>query len=531
MTNFISSIEWKRFFQVVSVITLACILLGSLADDADARKRKKRVAGYTPPYAEMVVDINSGRVLRAVNADAPRFPASITKVMTLYILFEQIEKGRMKLSTPLEVSAFAASQSPSKLGLRPGSTIAVEDAIYALVTKSANDVAVTVAENISGSQDEFAKLMTRKARQLGMSRTTFKNASGLPNREQVTTARDLVRLGVAIKRDFPQYYDYFQTRSFAFRGQVHRNHNRLLGRVDGVDGIKTGYTRASGFNLLTSAREGNRQVMTVVLGGRSGRSRDARVAQLVRNHLGSASNRANPALAARQLAALNAREPGEGAEDGAPTERAASPERVSSVTLSQKKNARPAVVTAEATTPTEVSAAVAYASPKPELVGPAVLRSRKDKKPLALTKAKVASVLETPSVKGTESEVALLISEEPPVLNAPKAKRNGKLKLAAAEAGEPTITNTAESVAKKPTSGWVIQLAAADNEAKALKILDKAKASQSRLLAGARPFTEQVQKGDATLWRARFGGFDGADAQAACSALKKSGFNCLAQRA
>ncbi len=155
MTKVSASWDWRRLLQVISVITLACAILGGLADEADAKRKKKRVAAYSPPYAEMVVDINSGRVLRAVNADEPRFPASITKVMTLYLLFEQIERGRMNLNTPLEVSAFAAAQSPSKLGLRPGSTIAVEDAILALVTKSANDVAVTVAENIGGSQDRF----------------------------------------------------------------------------------------------------------------------------------------------------------------------------------------------------------------------------------------------------------------------------------------------------------------------------------------------------------------------------------------
>ncbi len=209
------------------------------ATPADAR-RKRQGGGYNPPYASIVVDVNSGRVLQATNADAPRFPASVTKVMTLYMLFEQIERGRMKLDTPLPVSSFAARQAPSKIGFDPGETIEVEDAIKALVTKSANDVAVVVAEAIGGDQDTFAQMMTRRARALGMNNTTFRNASGLPNPEQVTTARDLTILGRAIHDHFPKYWRYFQTRNFEYAGRNYRNHNKLLGRVDGVDGIKTG---------------------------------------------------------------------------------------------------------------------------------------------------------------------------------------------------------------------------------------------------------------------------------------------------
>jgi D-alanyl-D-alanine carboxypeptidase len=179
----------------------------------------------------MALDAKTGRVLHAENEDALRHPASVTKVMTLYLLFEQLEKGRFTLETPLRVSAHAAAQAPSKLGLRPGSTIEVEDAIKALVTKSANDVAAAVAENIGGSESAFADMMTRKARQIGMSRTTYRNASGLPNPGQVTTARDLITLARSLQDRFPRYYRYFQTRSFAFRGRVIGNHNHLLGRV------------------------------------------------------------------------------------------------------------------------------------------------------------------------------------------------------------------------------------------------------------------------------------------------------------
>ncbi|MFG1344489.1 D-alanyl-D-alanine carboxypeptidase family protein [Xanthobacter autotrophicus DSM 431] len=236
----------------------------------------------------IIVDANTGKVLYEDNPDALRHPASITKIMTLYLLFEQLEQGALKLDSPLQVSAKAAAQQPSKLGVRPGSTIEVEDAIKAIVTRSANDVAVVIAENIGGSESEFAEMMTRKARALGMSRTTFRNASGLPNPNQVTTARDMSILGRAVQDRFPRQYKYFATRTFYFRGQAIGNHNRLLGRIEGVDGIKTGYTQASGFNLVSSIKRDGRYLVGVVLGGSSGAARDNRMANLLTQNLATA---------------------------------------------------------------------------------------------------------------------------------------------------------------------------------------------------------------------------------------------------
>jgi D-alanyl-D-alanine carboxypeptidase len=259
-------------------------------DYAEAkRKRGKRAqiarVVYAPPFSTIIVDANSGATLQANNADAQRFPASLTKVMTLYLLFERLESGKMKLDTGMPVSEYASEQAPTKLGLREGDELKVEDAIKGLITRSANDASVVIAEAISGSEDEFARLMTRKARALGMSRTTYKNANGLPNPEQVTTARDQAVLGRAIQDRFPRYYRYFATNSFNYRGKAIRNHNKLLGRVEGVDGIKTGFTRASGFNLVTSMKRGNRHLVGVVLGGRSGGSRDAIMRNLLAEHL------------------------------------------------------------------------------------------------------------------------------------------------------------------------------------------------------------------------------------------------------
>ncbi len=238
--------------------------------------------------AAIIVDGNTGKVLYEENSDALRHPASVTKIMTLYLLFEQLEAGNLRLDSKLEVSAKAASQQPSKLGMKPGQTIEVEDAIKAIVTRSANDVAVVIAENLAGSESAFAEAMTEKARALGMSRTVYRNASGLPNVNQVTTARDLSILGRAIQDRFPKQYKYFATRTFYYRGQAIGNHNRLLGRVEGVDGIKTGYTNASGYNLVTSVKRDGRYLVGVVLGGSSGGSRDARMTSLISQNLPTA---------------------------------------------------------------------------------------------------------------------------------------------------------------------------------------------------------------------------------------------------
>ncbi len=285
-----ASSRGRRLF-VFGLIT-AVTATAFTTDVAEARRKRGKKAkhhharvSYAPPFSSIIVDANSGSTLQANNADAPRFPASLTKIMTLYVLFERLESGKMKLDTEMKVSEYASEQAPTKLGLREGQTITVEDAIKGLVTRSANDASVVIAEAVAGSEDEFAKLMTRKARALGMSRTTYRNANGLPNPEQVTTARDQAVLGRAIQDRYPRYYRYFATNAFVYRGKSIRNHNRLLGKVEGVDGIKTGYTRASGFNLVTSIKRGNRYLVGVVLGGRSGGSRDAIMRNLLAEHI------------------------------------------------------------------------------------------------------------------------------------------------------------------------------------------------------------------------------------------------------
>jgi len=253
---------------------------------------------YSPPTASIVVDGYGGAVLQASNPDAPRHPASLTKIMTLYLLFERLEAGKIRLDSTLKVSEHASEQAPTKLGLKPGETIAVEDAVKAIVTKSANDAAVAVAENLAGDESRFAQLMTQKARALGMTRTTYTNASGLPDDDQITTARDQALLGRLIQKRYPHYYKYFSTESFVYHGATMRNHNHLLGAIEGVDGIKTGFTQASGFNLVTSVHRDGRYIVAVVMGGRSSLERDAQMRELIGAHIkGISLKRAVPAVA------------------------------------------------------------------------------------------------------------------------------------------------------------------------------------------------------------------------------------------
>jgi len=232
-------------------------------------------------YASIVIDLERDQVLHARHADAPRYPASLTKAMTLYMLFDAMKAGEVRLHEPLPVSRTAAKQPPSSLRLRAGSTITTKDAINALITKSANDVAVVVAERLGGTEARFATLMTTKARAMGMERTTFKNASGLPNTQQLSTARDMAVLAERLLEDHADYYGYFSNKKFSWGRATYKNHNRLIGAVAGVDGIKTGYTRASGFNLMASAKRRGRRVVAIMFGGSTARSRDQHVTDLI----------------------------------------------------------------------------------------------------------------------------------------------------------------------------------------------------------------------------------------------------------
>ncbi|MGI9366879.1 MAG: D-alanyl-D-alanine carboxypeptidase family protein [Rhizobiaceae bacterium] len=235
-------------------------------------------------FAAIVVEENTGKVLYHMRADAIRFPASLTKMMTMYMVFERLKSGKITKSTPIPISSRAARQPASKLYLKAGSSITVDKALEALAVKSANDVAYATGEFISGSESAFARAMTSKARSLGLSSTTFRNASGLPDKRQVTTARDMAKLGVLIRRNFPQYAYYFKKSSMTYRGKTIRGHNKVLLQLRGADGMKTGYTRASGFNLVTSAKTPRGRLIGVILGENSSKSRDSHMIQLINKY-------------------------------------------------------------------------------------------------------------------------------------------------------------------------------------------------------------------------------------------------------
>ena len=259
-----------NFRQGAGRWVLLSLLIAALVLPGQARAR----------YASIVIDTASGQVLHETNADTRNYPASLTKLMTIYLAFEALEKKRLRMGQRLKVSRRAARMPASRLGLKRNQTILVEDAILALIVKSANDAAVVVAEALAGSESKFSRLMNRKAKVLGMTRTSFRNASGLPNRRQLSTARDMARLAQAMIADFPQFYRYFSERDFTFRGRTYKSYNRLLTNYGGSDGLKTGYTRASGYNLAASAVRNGQRLIAVMFGGRSASSRDRHVARL-----------------------------------------------------------------------------------------------------------------------------------------------------------------------------------------------------------------------------------------------------------
>lgn len=381
-------------------------------------------------YAHFVMDANTGKVLDSQNADTKNYPASLTKMMTLYLVFEALHDGRLSWNQRITMSKRGAAVIPSKLWVKAGTTFTVREAVYGMIVKSANDMAEGMGDHLGGSQAGFAQMMTRKARQLGMTRTVFRNASGLPNKAQVTTARDMAKLGLALQRDYPKEYKLFATRSFKFRGKTISGHNRLLSRYQGVDGIKTGYTNASGFNLVSAVNHNGRSVVSVVLGGKTSRSRDNQMVALLDRTLPKASRgRSNQQL-------------------------------IASASASRTFDVAPTSV------------------PLP------MFAERKD--PVAMQIASAHNVMpdmiKTSAVPATNSE----------------------------------------------RSAWEVQIAAADSQAAALSLLKTARPSISSSYSSIAPYTEAVRSGAATLYRARFTGFDSqAAALSACKDLKAQSYSCV----
>ena len=491
--------------------------------------------GYSPPTSSIVVDGNTGEVLHTSNADASRHPASLSKIMTLYLLFERLEAGKIKLDTQLKVSKHAAEQAPTKLGLKPGQTIAVEDAIKAVVTKSANDAAVAIAENLGGDEDGFAKLMTEKAHALGMNRTTYVNASGLPDDDQNTTAADQARLGRAIQERFPRYYKFFSTEEFVYRGHAMRNHNHLLGVVGGVDGIKTGYTRASGFNLVTSVHRDGRYIIAVVLGGRSAFERDTRMRGLINTHIREASLRHTAPVIAEKAEqrgdpkSVSADKADQRSEQKpvafikAPLSSHADP----TPTASAKGNGNATAGTNDPIQPLLVKTITyrtapvqtAPLAPMPALVPAAA--------PLPQPTAAAAARPPAPPVPEAPNTVVVASAEPAAVATAAKAEPV-KSEVAKPDTPRMDIAKAEPTPAQiRARGGWLIQIGAYEGEDEARQHLSEARLKIPSILATADPFTERVQKGDKALYRARFAGFDKAMAEAACRQLKRSEIACM----
>jgi D-alanyl-D-alanine carboxypeptidase len=464
---------------VFAVTTIAVLPADAKHYRANVSTHEHDHSSSSPPYSAIVVDGNSGNVLQSANADELRHPASLTKIMTLYLLFERLEAGKIKLDTQMPVSEHASVQAPTKLGLKPGHTLAVEDAIKGLVTKSANDAAVVVAEALGGSEGDFAELMTRKAHALGMTHTVYRNASGLPNDEQVTTAREQALLGRAIQERFPREYRYFSTSSFTYHGETMGNHNHLLGRVEGVDGIKTGYTQASGFNLVTSVHRNNHFIVAVVLGGSSAGARDAKMRSLIEEHVARASTQHTAPLIAEGNVAMPVSRTAEARTDTkvrtAPAESlAAKPQEAEAKTDVKVRSYEVASVPQQQWPASKFAAAAEAAqsasAPDPAPVPAKAAPTRAKPAPVAADDTIKPIPVKTIKVKLAQTQIAALapaMSESSATVDAAAPFRGLPNKQTAPVAAAPADSSTVAPAAAAPAAGAAAATASAAPPAQA----------------------------------------------------------------
>jgi D-alanyl-D-alanine carboxypeptidase len=545
--------------------------------------------------AVLVVDGNTGRVLHQSAADERRHPASLAKMMTLYLAFELIEQGRLSYQTKIKMSATAAAAAPSKLDLAEGEEIALLDAIKVLITKSANDIAVAVAEHIAGSEEKFARLMTQKARRLGMSATTFRNASGLPDDHQVTTARDMVTLALRLQDDFPKHYPLFATRTTTYKDEAFRNHNTLLFHYQGTDGLKTGYTRASGFNLVASVRRGKKHVIGAVFGGASAATRNAAMRTFLNMGLVKASNEKTRQPAAtlvaeaprsapnRRIGAVPkperiARPPARPVAAAAPPPAprapsppaAAPPAEPAATQLPSPQPATPVIeiarvrsvlVTPRAASPvadepsaramprsgehvparTDIApeksdqpAAGSVATPPPPMPRWTSAASLAPPTPAASTE-RPALFTEDTVVRGappsTLGEQASNLARGEPAAPMTTSALPPQQPLAPAK-GAPATTTTASAALPGASRGaFQIQIGAFQSQAEAQRQLATVRERAGHLLAGGAPVALQVQQGQKQFFRARYSGFDAQAAAKACGELKRLKIDCLVVKA
>ena len=483
--------------------------------------------------ASFVVDANTGEVLYADRAEQLRYPASLTKMMTLYMVFERLEDGRLRYGSKITASPRATARPPSKIGLKVGEQITVMQAIRALVTKSANGVATAVAEHIGGNEAAFARLMTNKAKLLGMKNTVFRNASGLPDRRQFTTARDMAQLAIRLQDHFPKHFHHFKTRSFRYKKRTYRNHNALLGRYRGVNGIKTGYTRASGFNLVTSLQHNRRHVIAVVMGGRTGRKRNAIMRRLLSQHVKTASRhrtrkantrialRARPRPAVRRAPATRER----------PITAPAWQTRTAEIHRSRVPTRPKYKVNVAKVRPIDVRTRVGALSRAPKRV------SQRVSKP-ALRPSKRNQQYHAAATSASSALHNYMIGKvaEPSLIRAPKRATRRSIEFGAAPSRNLVSGSPRQRLPRLRPSTFAAQpfqiqvgayVTAEDANRQLANVRDRA----PNILGDAQSLTVPVSSGSRRMFRARFAGFDSRSAQETCNAMQKLAINCFVARA
>ena len=453
--------DWRNFRRRAGIGAVASVVVLSLV----AAPVHAAVNGK---HALLIVDGNTGRTLSQSAADDLRYPASLTKLMTLYLIFELIEQGRLSYRSKIRFSANAVAAAPTKLDVEEGTEISLMDAIKALITKSCNDVAIAVAEHIAGTEARFAAMMTQKARDLGMTSSVFRNASGLPDPEQVTTARDMITLALRLQDDFPQHYPLFATRTFTYDGETYRNHNTLLFSYEGTDGLKTGYTRASGFNLVTSVRRGRKHVVGAVFGGATASLRNATMRTYLNMGLMRASNEKTRRPAPRLIA---------------------SPKTA------------PQTIVAPAPQPAQ--------RPVAQVRGPAIDIARV--RPVLVPGA---AATQTVGAHAAPDSIEALLARYPAV-----------------QASHPVTTaSTAER--QMAAGGFHVQIGAYTSQSEAERQLTAVRERAGTLLANRAGVTSEFRKQGKVFYRARYGGFEAqGTAAGVCSALKRLNVGCLVMAA
>lgn len=488
-------------------------------------------ASANPRYAGLVIDALSGEVFYEDNADRELYPASLTKMMTLYLTFQALEQGRLTLNQSLTVSAAANAQPPSRIEIATGASITVQEAIFALVTRSANNIAVVLAEGMAGSETAFAQVMTQQAQLLGMTQTVFRNASGLPHSGQHSSARDMARLAQALLQDYPQYYGYFSTQYWTYRGNTYHNHNRLLGVYPGMDGLKTGYIRASGFNLVASAVRGRLRLIAVVFGGQTASSRNEHMTDLLDRAFGSSRGQylivhgsvpfqpplperrpAGPMLvAALPVAASAAILPAPAA--AAPAPAPVAPVTVAPVTVAPAPLGQPV--------PSHL-----LSVPAPPSLPSARQADRLMAAPAAqdLPQLGLASLIEASLIEASLEGPAPVVPGPPaPVVATPRPANGPPLPLAPQPQG--SALNAPEPT---PDGLWAIQIGAYNSPSDGQQALRAAAQRLPDLLRDATVSITEVETDQGQLFRARLVGLDQEAAAVACRQLDSSGTPCLA---